>query len=93
MLPENHFDVICIVNTYDDLSSPVELMRNTARSLKPHGVLGIMVYDPQKVGDLRGHAVDRNTVIRQSSAAGFELVRLDDSLSKDTLYILRLNRR
>jgi SAM-dependent methyltransferase len=92
-LPKNLCDVVCIVNTYDDLSSPVELMRNTARSLKSQGVLGIMVYDPQKVGDFRGHAVDRNTVIRQSNAAGFELVKLDDTLSKDTLYVFRIKQR
>jgi hypothetical protein len=48
-----------------------------------------MVYDPEKVGDLQGHAVPRETVIRQAESAGFKLENLDDSLSKDTIYIFR----
>jgi SAM-dependent methyltransferase len=88
-LPRGELDLVCIVNTYDDLSRPVELMRNILPALKPAGLLVIMVYDPEKVGDLKGHAVPRETVIHQAEAAGFTLVNLDDSLSKDTIYIFR----
>jgi SAM-dependent methyltransferase len=88
-LPRGELDLACIVNTYDDLSHPVELMRNTLPALKPGGILAIMVYDPEKVGDLGGHAVPRERVIGQAEAAGFTLTNLDDSLSKDTIYIFR----
>jgi ubiquinone/menaquinone biosynthesis C-methylase UbiE len=88
-LPRGELDLACIVNTYDDLSRPVELLRNTLPALKRGGVLVIMVYDPEKVGDLQGHAVPRETVIRQAESAGFKLENLDDSLSKDTIYIFR----
>jgi hypothetical protein len=92
-LPEGLCDLVCLVNTYDELDRPVELLRNTRRSLKRGGILGILVYDPRKVGDLRGHAVARETVIRQARAAGYELVQLEESLPKDTLYVFRVESR
>jgi ubiquinone/menaquinone biosynthesis C-methylase UbiE len=92
-LPLGVLDLACLVNTYDDLSRPVELLRNTLPALKPEGVLVIMVYDTEKVGDLRGHAVPKERVILEAEAAGFTLLDLDESLSRDTIYFFRPAKR
>ena len=88
-LPQRELDLVCLVNTYDDLARPVELLRNVLPALKPAGILAIMVYDTEKVGEFGGHAVSRETVIRQVESAGFELDSIDDSLSRDTIYRFR----
>ncbi len=36
-LPENEMDLVCLVNTYDDLSHPIELLKNCRSSLKSNG--------------------------------------------------------
>lgn len=85
--PDSTLDLVYLINTYDELSDPVTLMRNTRPSLKPGGRLAVIVYDPEKLKDHRGHAVPRDTVIDQCSQAGFTLIHLDTSLVYDNIYI------
>ena len=90
--PQGELDLVCMVNTYDDLSDPVSLLRNITGSLKPDGLLAIMVYDTDKIGTAEGHAVSKETVVRQAQKAGYQLVRMDSSLRMDTIYIFKANR-
>jgi SAM-dependent methyltransferase len=85
--PEGHLDLIYLINTYDELSDPVGLLRNSRLSLKPGGRLGIIVYDPTKFKDHGGHAVAREIVVDQCSRAGFALVHMDRALVYDNIYI------
>jgi SAM-dependent methyltransferase len=85
--PEGQLDLVYLVNTYDELSDPVSLLRNTRSSLKPGGRLGVVVYDPTKLEDHGGHAVARGIVIDQCSKAGFALVHIDTALVYDNIYI------
>jgi len=85
--PEGHLDLIYLINTYDELSDPVSLLRNSRPSLKPGGRLGIIVYDPRKFKDHGGHAVAREIVIDQCSKAGFALVHRDTTLMYDNIYL------
>ena len=80
-------DLVYMVNTYDHLSQPVYLMKNVSKSLKPDGRLVIMAYDTAKTGALKGHAVSKTQVIQQAKEAGYRLVKMDTSLSKDTIYL------
>jgi ubiquinone/menaquinone biosynthesis C-methylase UbiE len=85
--PDGALDLVYLINTYDDLSEPVLLLRNTKPSLKPTGRLAVIVYDPTKLKNHQGHAVPRETVINQCSSAGFVLVRMDTSLIYDNIYL------
>jgi SAM-dependent methyltransferase len=85
--PEGQLDLVYLINTYDELSDPVSLLRNSRTSLKPGGHLGVIVYDPTKFEDHDGHAVARENVLDQCSRAGFALVHIDTALVYDNIYI------
>jgi len=86
-LPPGQLDLVYLINTYDELSDPVSLLRNSRASLKPGGRLGVIVYDPTKLEDHGGHAVAREIVVDQCSRAGFALVHIDTALVYDNVYI------
>jgi SAM-dependent methyltransferase len=85
--PEAQLDLVYLINTFDELSDPVNLLRNARSSLKPDGRLAIIVYDPTKLEDHDGHAIPREVVIDQGSRAGFALVLIDTTLVYDNIYI------
>ncbi len=91
--PRGELDLVYIINTYDHLSDPVTLLRNTAPSLKPTGSLAIIATDAEKLEDHHGHATPREVVIEQVTRAGYELVTMDTSLLYDNIYIFRLKER
>jgi hypothetical protein len=88
--PTGELDLVYLINTYDHLSDPIELLGNTAPSLKPSGRLAIIATDAAKLEDNKGHATPRDQVIRQVTGAGYELISLDISLLYDNIYIFRL---
>jgi ubiquinone/menaquinone biosynthesis C-methylase UbiE len=88
--PRGELDLVYIINTYDHLSDPVTLLRNTRPSLKPTGRLAIIASDTEKLVDHHGHATPREVVIEQVTRAGYELVTLDTSFLYDNVYIFRL---
>ena len=87
--PDGELDLVYIINTYDELSDPVTLLRNAKASLKPEGRLAVIVYDPSKFRDHQGHAVAGHVVISQCTEAGFRLVHTDTTLIYDNIYIFR----
>jgi ubiquinone/menaquinone biosynthesis C-methylase UbiE len=88
--PEGRLDLVYLINTYDHLSDPVTLLRNTLASLKPGGRLAVIAYDPDKMPDHRGHAVSKGTVIEQCRQAGFELDSIDTTFIYDNVYVFRI---
>ncbi len=87
--PEGELDLVYLINTYDELSDPVTLLKNAKASLKPEGRLAVIAYDPSKFRDHQGHAVARHVVIRQCTQAGFRLAHMDTTLIYDNIYIFR----
>jgi ubiquinone/menaquinone biosynthesis C-methylase UbiE len=88
--PKKEMDLVYLINTYDHLSEPIALLKNTVPSLKPSGRLAIIATDAAKLEDHKGHATPREQVIRQVTSAGYKLVSLDISLLYDNIYIFRL---
>jgi len=78
-----------MINTYEHLTDPVALLRNTAGCLKPGGRLVIAAYDPDKLEHDRGHAVRPEVVVGQTERAGYELLHTDTSLVYDNVYVFR----
>ncbi len=85
--PDGELDLVYIINTYEEFTDPVTLLRNTRESLKPEGRLAVIAFDPKRLRDHGGHAVSRQVVIDQCSRAGFRLVHLDTTLTYDNIYI------
>ncbi len=88
--PKGSLDLVYLINTYDELAAPVTLMRNIRPSLKPNGRLAIIAYDPNKHNDPQANAVDPQHLIEQVDRAGYELIKMDASLTYDNVYLFRL---
>lgn len=87
--PAGGLDLVYTINTYDHLSDPVGLLRNTRRYLRPDGRLVIFAYDPRKLEHHRGHAVAERVVVEQVERAGYKLIATDRSLLYDNVYTFR----
>ncbi|HET7697732.1 MAG TPA: methyltransferase domain-containing protein [Vicinamibacterales bacterium] len=74
-LRPSSLDAALMVDAYHEVEHPVTLLRNVARALKPHGVLGIVNYkkDGGGPGPAMEMRVDPEKVIADAKAAGLEL--------------------
>ncbi|MBA7551276.1 2-methoxy-6-polyprenyl-1,4-benzoquinol methylase, mitochondrial [subsurface metagenome] len=88
-LPEGQLDVIYVINTYHHLDRKIDIMKNIKPALKPDGIFVIIENEPNKSG-WESHATPKDVVIREAGEAGFELVRIEDFLEEDNIYIFKV---
>ena len=69
-------DAVLIVDAYHEMDDPVTLLRNVSSSLKPHGRLGVVDFNPGAggPGPSPDRRVDPESVINAAAAAGFHLI-------------------
>ena len=69
-------DAVLIVDAFHEMEHPVVLLRNVARTLKPHGRIGIIDYREGEGGPGPGpdQRVPPAVVISEAAAAGLKLV-------------------
>ena len=91
LFPPAAMDLAIMVYVFHDLAKPVELLQNLLPSLKPNAPLVILERDPEKMPSAKGHFYDKDRLLKLTSEAGFELVRVETFLPRDNIYILRAN--
>jgi ubiquinone/menaquinone biosynthesis C-methylase UbiE len=81
-LPANALDAALIVDAYHEIEHPVTLLQNTAKSLKPNGVIAIVNFkkDGGGPGPAMNERVDAEKVVADARAAGLELRRRENFL-------------
>ncbi len=102
LFPRTGLDMVFMVMTYHHLEKRIEMLRNTARYLKPGAALVMvepLTADTQEefrdaAARLGRDPVDINiltldSVRRDAAAAGLEFVRMDRSLKTSNIFILR----
>lgn len=99
LFPERSLDMVIMVWVYHMLEKPIPLMKNLRPSLKPGAT--VVILDPpdeeidEEIKELKGKLdPDRLTIKERiekgGEEAGFELVRIETFLPKDTIYILKV---
>jgi precorrin-6B methylase 2 len=78
-LPADSIDAVLLLKTYHEISHPVALLSNLRRSLKPGAKVGII----DRNGDAQNHGIDKEIVIREAKAAGYELKSSHDFVKGD----------
>lgn len=80
--PDARTDAVLIVDAFHEMEDPVRLLTNVARTLKPHGRIGIIDYREGDGGPGPDAAerVPPSVVISQASAAGLRLVEQQNFL-------------
>jgi ubiquinone/menaquinone biosynthesis C-methylase UbiE len=89
LLPEKSLDIAFMINVYHHLDKPVELVRNIRPSLKYDGILAIVDADPEKSGLNDHHSTPKNDMSKQLDKAGYRVIRIEDFLQLDYIYICR----
>lgn len=84
LLPANDVDAVLLLKTYHEVAKPVALLRNLRASLRPGAKVGII----DRNGNGENHGVQRDVVIREAGAAGYELVGKYDFVKDDMDYFL-----
>ncbi len=89
-LPDGSLDAALIVDAYNEFPSPVPLLSNVARALKPHGKIGVVNF--RREGGGPGPApeerVDPARVEADARAAGLRLLRRESFLPYQYLLVL-----
>ena len=80
--PDARTDAVLIVDALHEMEDPVRLLTNVARTLKPHGRIGIIDYREGDGGPGPDAAerVPPSVVISQASAAGLRLIEQQNFL-------------
>jgi predicted peptidase len=90
LFPSAALDMVFMILTYHHLAEPVGLLRNITPSLKPGAMVAIVDPDPVKDADRVGReSTSREKMAREAEQAGFEVVRVDDFLKNDNIFVLR----
>lgn len=92
LFPENDLDMVIMVYVLHHLDRPVEFLRNLRAYLKPGAPIVIVEKNTEVERTHRYHFMSRGQIVETIEEAGFELDKTDDSLDRDTIYILRIGR-
>jgi ubiquinone/menaquinone biosynthesis C-methylase UbiE len=88
-LPRGALDLVIMVNVVHCLEKPVELLRSIQDSLKRSGRIAIVEGSLDKEPSAAGEWFLRSKLLKIYEEAGYELVREEDFLPKDNIYILK----
>lgn len=96
-LPAGALDGVLVFDTYHEMTHFEAMLAAVKASLRPRGRLAIVDYEPETRGEarqssVRHHTIPADTVVREVTAAGFELVERQDAFitgkSRGTMYLL-----
>jgi ubiquinone/menaquinone biosynthesis C-methylase UbiE len=73
-LPAGKLDAVLVVDVYQEITEPVQFLRNVAHALKPSGLIGVVNYKPGRGGPGPAVRVDRATVEADARAAGLRVL-------------------
>ena len=94
LLPEGEVDLIFTCNTYHHLKDRIDYFKSTARYLRPDGRITIIDLGGKNwLFRLLGHWTPKETIRNEMEAAGYELARDFDFLSRQNFQVFTPNHR
>lgn len=79
LLPTKSIDAALLLKTYHEVASPVVLLKNLHKALRPKARVGII----DRNGNGESYGVDRDTVVREAGQAGYSLIGEYDFVKSD----------
>lgn len=91
LFPGDSLDMAFMVWVYHHLDEPVALLENLKHSLKPGATVVILDPAVERGGERDSpEATAREKVERDAGKAGYELVRVEEFLPRDNIFILKV---
>lgn len=85
--PDEALDMVFMVWTYHYFDQPIAMLKKLIPALKPGGTMVLVEPDAERWGD---HGISPERMRRDAAEAGLEVVRIDDFLPEDLLFILKI---
>ncbi|MCI0351508.1 MAG: class I SAM-dependent methyltransferase [Acidobacteriales bacterium] len=79
LLPMESIDAALLLKTYHEVASPVALLKNLHKALRPKARVGII----DRNGNGENHGVNRDVVVREAAQAGYRLIGEYDFVKSD----------
>ncbi|MBI4581881.1 MAG: methyltransferase domain-containing protein [Planctomycetes bacterium] len=93
LLPDAGIDLVLTVNTYHHIHNRPGYFRSLRRDLAPAGRVAVIDFDGRKFMRLLGHYTPKETLLREMSEAGYEVVESYDFLDRQSFVIFRAKNR
>ena len=90
LFPQGTLDMVFMVWTYHFLDRPVDMLKKLFPALKPGGSVVLVEPDPVRGPGGEDHGVSPERMRREAEQAGFEVVRIEDFLPWDLIFILEV---
>jgi len=92
LFPQGRLDMVFISYMLHHVSNPVAFLKNMRPAFKDQATLVILEQDPAKTKEDDGHFLNKEDLMRIVAEAGYKLDRVEDFLTKDTIYIYTFTR-
>lgn len=89
LFPDGQLDMLIMVYVFHDLAKPLPFLENIKTDLKPGAPLVLVEGDPDKYYG-EGHFYSRDKVVEMVTSAGYEIIRTETFLPRDTIFIFKL---
>ena len=90
LFPEKDLDMIFMCYVYHELTKPVEFMKNVKKYLKKDATVVILDLDPDRYSTSHSnHYITKKEVLENMEKSDYKLVKIEDFLSRDNIYIYR----
>ena len=88
--PEGTLDMVFMVWTYHFFDQPITMLKKLLPTLKPGGTIVLVEPDPIRGPGGSEHGISPEQMRRDAELAGFEVVRIEDFLPEDLIFILNI---
>ncbi len=86
--PEGALDMIFMVWTYHFFDQPITMLKKLLPTLKPGGTIVLVEPDPIRGPGGSDHGISPERMRKDAAQAGFEVVRIENFLPEDLIFIL-----
>jgi SAM-dependent methyltransferase len=88
--PAGTLDMVFMVWTYHYFDQPIAMLKKLIPALKPGGTMVLVEPDPARGPGGGDHGISPDHMRRDAAEAGLEIVRIDDFLPEDLIYVLKI---
>ncbi|MBN1637486.1 MAG: methyltransferase domain-containing protein [Ignavibacteriales bacterium] len=92
LFPRKKMDMVVMMLMFHEIQDPIRFLQNITYSLKKNSVVVIIDRDPEKYGQNYSHFKKKEQVTEIIYKANYEILKIDESLPRDYVFIIRPKR-